>query len=131
MRAQPTSCETTPRERGLVVDTLSHVQVALSRLRRMSWRRQVRLTPDQLGRESCAIPPVLWTCGLHKRLHTHCTLEIVQVPSTEKRRYAALFQSPLPDSNRRPPLYEEGPCVNWVGCACSVRAGVAVGRGEL
>jgi hypothetical protein len=23
-------------------------------------------------------------------------------------------QSPLPDSNRRPPLYEEGPCVKWV-----------------
>src|SRR5438093_11272472 len=25
-------------------------------------------------------------------------------------------RSPLTDSNRRPPLYEEGPCVNWVVC---------------
>ena len=31
-------------------------------------------------------------------------------------------QNPLPDSNRRPPLYEEGPCVNW-----SVRASPSQG----
>jgi hypothetical protein len=31
----------------------------------------------------------------------------------EKPCSAGLLQSPLTDSNRRPPLYEEGPCVNW------------------
>jgi hypothetical protein len=55
-------------------------------LRRMSWRSQVRLTPDQLAARNFAIPPVLWTLGLHKWLHTDCTLEIVQVPSTQKSR---------------------------------------------
>src|SRR6266700_2727464 len=31
--------------------------------------------------------------------------------------------SPLTDSNRRPPLYEEGPCVNWSGCASPSHGG--------
>ena len=43
-------------------------------------------------------------------------------------RRAALLQSPLTDSNRRPPLYEEGPCVKWVVFVHRpVRAGVRVG----
>jgi hypothetical protein len=45
------------------------------------------------------------TSGLHKGLHTYRTLEIVQVPAKQKRRFAALSQSPLTDSNRRPPPY--------------------------
>src|SRR6266571_1631239 len=49
-----------------------------------------------------------------------------------KPRFAGLLQSPLPDSNRRPPLYEEGPCVNCVGCLYRpVRAGAVVVGGEL
>src|SRR5438093_10585137 len=32
-------------------------------------------------------------------------------------------RSPLRDSNRRPPLYEEGPCVNWVGLCLSSQGG--------
>src|SRR5829696_4472426 len=64
--------------------------------------------PISLGRENCAIPPVLWTPQLHKRLHAHRTLEIVQGSSTEKAeqsRFTGLLQSPLTDSNRRPPPY--------------------------
>src|SRR5215218_6633701 len=37
-------------------------------------------------------------------------------------RELQVFSSPLTDSNRRPPLYEEGPCVNW-----SVRASPSQG----
>src|SRR3954451_17434745 len=36
-------------------------------------------------------------------------------PEYKRPRFAGPLQSPLTDSNRRPPLYEEGPCVNWVG----------------
>ncbi len=32
-------------------------------------------------------------------------------------------ESPLTDSNRRPPLYEEGPCVNWVGLCIASQGG--------
>jgi Sigma-70 region 2 len=32
-----------------------------------------------------------------------------------ERPFAGLCTSPRTDSNRRPPLYEEGPCVKWVG----------------
>src|SRR6266508_5973923 len=32
---------------------------------------------------------------------------------TKPRGGARLRKSPLPDSNRRPPLYEGGPCVRW------------------
>src|SRR6266536_1385301 len=56
-----------------------------------------------------------------KRLHTHRTFESEQVELNEKaqkRRRAVLLQSPLTDSNRRPPLYEEGLwvkrfCIAW------------------
>src|SRR5206468_8627938 len=40
------------------------------------------------------------------------------------------LQSPLTDSNRGPPLYEEGPCVKWWLVDRPVRARVAVGGGE-
>jgi hypothetical protein len=46
----------------------------------------------------------LWTWKLHKRLHTHRTLEIVQVNPKQKALFTGLLQSPLADSNRRPPL---------------------------
>jgi hypothetical protein len=39
----------------------------------------------------------------HKGLHTHRTLEIVQVQPTAGARFCGLLQSPLTDSNRRPP----------------------------
>src|ERR1700757_4595467 len=43
----------------------------------------------------------------------------------QKRRLAGLLQSPLTDSNRGPPLYEEGPWgqVGFVGIVQSWRAG--------
>jgi hypothetical protein len=47
------------------------------------------------------------TRKLHKRLHTHCTIDDVQVDLNAKPRRAALLQSPLTDSNRRPPPYHE------------------------
>src|SRR5947207_9016805 len=37
----------------------------------------------------------------------------------KKGHLLAFRGSPLTDSNRRPPLYEEGPCVNWVGLCLS------------
>ena len=71
----------------------------------------------------------------HKGLHTYRTLEIVQVQLTEeakKRRFAGLLQSTLTDSNRRPPLYEEGPWVKWFADVyCPVTADVDVVGGGL
>src|SRR5207248_6215532 len=45
---------------------------------------------------------------LHKRLHTHRTLPNMQVELNAKRESAAFLQSPLTDSNRRPPPYHGG-----------------------
>src|SRR5512133_2379218 len=45
------------------------------------------------------------TRRLHNGLHTHRTLDIEEIVLNRKRRRAALLQSPLPDSNRRPPPY--------------------------
>jgi hypothetical protein len=42
-----------------------------------------------------------------KGLYTHRIVEILQTFSTEKRRFAALLQSPLTDSNRGPLLTME------------------------
>jgi hypothetical protein len=42
---------------------------------------------------------------LHKQLHTHRTVDEEQVALNEKAPRAALLQSPLTDSNRRPPPY--------------------------
>ena len=49
------------------------------------------------------------------RLHIHRAFEVVQVEPNRKRRPAALLQSPLTDSNRRPPPYHgrrEGVCLS-------------------
>src|SRR6266849_7079144 len=48
--------------------------------------------------------------------------------TTERRAKQEEIGSPLTDSNRRPPLYEEGPVCQVVGCCYRpVRAGVRVG----
>jgi hypothetical protein len=45
---------------------------------------------------------------LHKRLHTRRILRLVQVDPKGKAPRAGLLQSPLTDSNRRPPPYHGG-----------------------
>jgi hypothetical protein len=45
------------------------------------------------------------TRKLHFKLHTHRTLGVEQLDPKEKAPRGALLQSPLSDSNRRPPPY--------------------------
>src|SRR6266545_5952420 len=52
--------------------------------------------------------------------------------TTERRAKQEERRSPLTDSNRRPPLYEEGPCVKWRRFVHRpVRADAGVVGGEL
>jgi hypothetical protein len=53
-----------------------------------------------------------------KGLYTHRIVEILQTFSTEKRRFAALLQSPLTDSNRGP-LLTMGPPRQAVATHCN------------
>jgi hypothetical protein len=49
--------------------------------------------------------PAPRTWELHNRLHTWCTLERMQNERRRKAWFAGPLQSPLTDSNRRPPPY--------------------------
>src|SRR5262245_27033969 len=55
--------------------------------------------------------------------------KLCKVLRQQRRRSAALLQSPLPGSKpETPSLYEEGPCVNWLwSFSARVKAGVVVG----
>jgi hypothetical protein len=65
-----------------------------------------------------------WTLGGR---HTSRT---PSAPTTETAVEQGRNRSPLTDSNRRPPLYEEGPCVNWVGL-CIAQSGRALRLGAV
>src|SRR5436190_4449947 len=56
----------------------------------------------------CARRSPLRARKLHKRLHTQRTLRSLQIDPNTNQRRAALLQSPLTDSNRRPPPYHGG-----------------------
>src|SRR6266702_3335479 len=66
------------------------------------------LLPDGIGhrRVSPARRPFFMT--FHKGLHTCPTFENLQIDPKQKARYAGILQSPLTDSNRRPPPYHGG-----------------------
>jgi ATP dependent DNA ligase domain len=81
---------------------------AFRRMRPFSTLWSVRSEPE--GSIKGSIPTARWrSCNF---------------PSNKKRRFAALLQSPLTGSNRRPPLYEEGPCVK-LACWCIAQSGRA------
>src|SRR5215210_2059134 len=71
-----------------------------------SFPEAVRTALERASRSATRLARTAFsTWRLHKGLHTCPKFANLQVDPKQKASYAGILQSPLPDSNRRPPPY--------------------------
>ena len=114
LEGEPPTSEAQPRRRMSGVRTRHY---------RCRWAVAESATPSSVEKGSNVVqdrlikPNVRGPCEPRANV-----MECPRVPARDSRwqlrhtegPFAGPFAKPSTDSNRRPPLYEEGPCVNWL-----------------